>query len=164
MPNNWKCQSFLALLLAVIGVAFSSLSAQAAGIDAYVAQYLRATEPVPITMNDQGATRLFSPQELTEGKRLFEENCKNCHVGGATLPNPLVSLSFKTLQGAVPPRTNVDNLVAFQRLPMSYDGSEESYWCRQVDENWLSTEQIEKLAAFVLRAAEKAPGWGAETF
>jgi photosystem II cytochrome c550 len=164
MLKSWKCRSFLVILVAVIGVAISSFPVQAAGIDAYVTRYLRATEPVPIVLNDQGEIRLFTPEELTVGKRLFEENCKNCHVGGATLPNPMVSLALSNLKGATPPRINVDRLVAFQRLPMSYDGSEESYWCRQVDQNWLSDEQLQTLAAFILRAAEKAPGWGAETF
>jgi photosystem II cytochrome c550 len=162
MAKNWIIRCLLPFLVAVLTL--TSLPAQAAGIDAYVAQYLRATEPVPLAMNNQGEVRLFSPEELTEGKRLFEENCKNCHVGGATLPNPIVSLSLKNLRGAIPPRDNVNSLVAFQRTPMAYDGSEESFWCRQVPEDWLATEQLQQLAAFVLRAAEKAPGWGSETF
>lgn len=134
------------------------------GIDGYVSQYLKATQPVSLPVDASGVTRDFTPGELTQGKRLFEENCKNCHVGGATLPNPLVSLSLKDLQGATPPRDTIASLVAFQRLPMTYDGSEESYWCREVPENWLTTEQLEQLAAFVLRAAAVAPGWGTETF
>ncbi len=162
MPKNWIIRCLLPLWVAVLLV--SSLPAQAAGIDAYVAQYLKATEPVSLAMDAQGEVRLFSPEELTAGKRLFEENCKNCHVGGATLPNPMVSLSLENLRGAVPPRDNVSSLVAYQRTPMAYDGSEESFWCRQVPEDWLSTEQLQQLAAFVLRAAEKAPGWGSETF
>lgn len=136
----------------------------AAGIDGYVSQYLKASQPVSLTLDANGAMREFTPVELTAGKRLFEENCKNCHVGGATLPNPLVSLSLKDLKGATPPRDNIASLVAFQRIPMTYDGSEESYWCREVPENWLTTEQLEQLAAFVLRAAAVAPGWGTETF
>jgi len=47
---------------------------------------------------------------------------------------------------------------------MTYDGSEETFWCRQVPESWMSQEQVEKLAAFVLRAAQKAPGWGIDNF
>lgn len=134
------------------------------GIDGYVSQYLKATQPVSLPLDATGVSRNFTPVELTQGKRLFEENCKNCHVGGATLPNPLVSLSLKDLQGATPPRDTIASLVAFQRLPMTYDGSEESYWCREVPENWLTTEQLEELAAFILRAASVAPGWGTETF
>ncbi|NEQ18084.1 MAG: photosystem II cytochrome PsbV2, partial [Moorea sp. SIO3E2] len=29
-------------------------------------------------------------------------------------------------------------------------------------ESWLSQEKIEKLAAFVIRAAQKGPAWGTE--
>jgi photosystem II cytochrome c550 len=47
---------------------------------------------------------------------------------------------------------------------MTYDGSEENLLCRQVSETWMPQQQVEKLAAFVLRAAEKAPGWATETF
>jgi photosystem II cytochrome c550 len=54
--------------------------------------------------------------------------------------------------------------VAYLRLPMSYDGSEEAYGCRQISEKWLAQPQIENLSAFVLRAAQKAPGWGITSF
>jgi len=109
-------------------------------------------------------TRPFSPQDLSVGKQLFETNCLNCHVGGATLPDPLVSLSLTKLKGANPPRNNINSLVTYFRQPMTYDGSEESYWCRQVPESWMAKEQVESLAAFILTAAQKAPGWGAENF
>ncbi len=154
----------LLLLLIVIGGAIAPPARAAGGVDQYVTQYLKATAPIELPLNDRGDMRAFTPEELTRGKRLFEENCKTCHVGGTTLPNPLVSLSLKDLKGAVPPRDNIASLVAFQRLPMTYDGSEESYWCRQVSEDWLTTEQLEDLAAFILRAAAVAPGWGTETF
>jgi photosystem II cytochrome c550 len=134
------------------------------GIDRYVLQYLRAREPVELPMNPSGETRLFSPAQLSEGKVLFKQHCLNCHVGGSTLPNPLVSLSLKDLQGATPPRDTIDGLVAYMRYPMRYDGSEENYWCREVPESWLPREKVENIAAFILRAAQKAPGWGKERF
>ncbi|MCS6815314.1 MAG: photosystem II cytochrome PsbV2, partial [Cyanobacteria bacterium] len=82
-------------MLASLLVALSSSQpALAAGIDPYVTRYLRVSEPVPIQVDGQGTTRLFSAMELSAGKRLFEDNCKTCHVGGATLPNPSVSLSL----------------------------------------------------------------------
>ncbi|WP_449418940.1 photosystem II cytochrome PsbV2 [Phormidium nigroviride] len=138
--------------------------ARADALDPYVVRYLQAKEPIELELNGQGETRLFSAEDLSAGKRLFGQNCLNCHVGGATLPNPMVSLSLKDLKAATPPRDNVSSLVAFLREPMSYDGSEESYWCREVPESWMPQEQIENLAAFVLRAAQKAPGWGVENF
>ncbi|MBD6620259.1 photosystem II cytochrome PsbV2 [Komarekiella sp. 'clone 1'] len=155
---------FLVLVL-VFTVYFShSLPAQAANIDPYIVRYLHVTEPIALDLDEQGNTRLFSPQELSAGKKLFETNCLNCHVGGATLPDPLVSLSLKTLKGANPPRDRINALVSFMRQPMTYDGSEETYWCRQMSPSLLSQQQVESLAAFVLTAAQKAPGWGTENF
>lgn len=136
----------------------------AAEIDPYVQRYLKASEPISLPLNLKGESRSFTADNLTIGKRLFEENCKSCHVGGATLPNPLVSLSLEDLKGATPPRNTISTLVAFQREPLTYDGRDFGFGCRAVSERWLSTEQLENLAAFVLRAAEVAPGWGIERF
>jgi photosystem II cytochrome c550 len=138
--------------------------AEAAGIDPYVLRYLKVTEPVPINLNGNGETQLFSAQQISQGKRLFEENCKSCHVAGSTLPNPLVSLSLPDLQGATPPRDHVQGLVDYFRQPMTYDGTEDAIFCRQVPDTWLSQTQVENLAAFILKAAEKAPGWGTNNF
>lgn len=166
MPHlpSW-IRSWLILFVACVGaIAAIALPVQAAPVDSYVARYLNAAEPVPIKLNEQGQTRLFSDEDLTKGLRLFSENCKSCHVGGMTLPNPPVSLSLEALKGATPPRDNIDNLVAFSRKPVTYDGSRESYMCREVPDTWLSREQLENLAAFILRAAELGPGWGAKSF
>jgi photosystem II cytochrome c550 len=165
MLSRLFCLRFLLTVLAVVLVVMLNGSpALAASIDPYVVRYLHVTEPVALELNEQGETSQFSPQDISSGKQLFETHCLNCHVGGATLPDPLVSLSLKKLKGANPPRDNINNLVAYFRQPMTYDGSEESYWCRQVPESWLSKEEVESLAAFVLTAAQKAPGWGAENF
>lgn len=145
-----------------LGIALVSPSAHAA--DAYVARYLQVTEPISLERDDQGNLRSFSLQELTAGKKLFEQNCLSCHVGGATLPDPSVPLSLKALQGAIPPRDTINSLVAYLRHPMTYDGSEETFSCRKVSENWLAQAEIETLAGFVLRAAQKAPGWGTDQF
>lgn len=129
--------------------------------DRYVTNFLQVTDTVAIPLNQAGETQSFSAEDLSEGKELFLQNCMNCHVGGANLPFPTVSLSLTALAGATPPRNNLTNLVGYMRHPMVYDGSEETYWCREVTESWMSQEKIENLAAFILRAAEKAPGWGA---
>jgi photosystem II cytochrome c550 len=135
-----------------------------AASDLYVRKYLGVQEPVPLVMDAQGTTRLFSAAELSTGKQFFEENCKNCHVGGSTLPDPTVPLSLEALRNAQPPRDTILSLVRFLRQPMTYDGTEETYSCRQVPESWLSDAAAEDLAAFILRSAEKAPGWGNTTF
>ena len=152
------------VLAVVLVVMLPSSPAQAAAIDPYVVRYLRVTEPIALELNGQGETRPFSPQEISSGKQLFETNCMNCHVGGATLPDPQVSLSLTKLKGANPPRDNINSMVAYFRQPMTYDGSQETYWCREVPETWMSREQVESLAAFIITAAQKAPGWGAEAF
>jgi photosystem II cytochrome c550 len=138
--------------------------ARADSIDSYVVRYLHVTEPIELKVDGQGGTRPFSPQDLSRGKQLFETNCMNCHVGGATLPDPRVSLALSKLENANPPRDNINSLVAYLRQPMTYDGSEETYWCRQVPESWMPKEQLESLAAFILTAAQKAPGWGTDQF
>jgi photosystem II cytochrome c550 len=144
------------LCLSVIGI---SLPAEAAP-DKYVTYYLKVTEPVPLKLDLEGDTQLFSAAELSSGKKVFEDSCLTCHVGGATLPNPSVPLSLKALQGATPPRDTIATLVEFMRNPMLYDGSAESFECRKVPPSWLSQREIENLAGFILRAAETAPGWG----
>jgi photosystem II cytochrome c550 len=156
----------IAGIFAIIVIIFNlgSLPADAANVDSYVARFLHVNEPIALEINSEGETRPFSPQDLSSGKKLFESNCINCHVGGATLPDPAKSLALKTLSSANPPRNNISSLVTFLRQPMTYDGSEETYWCRQVPESWLSKTEVENLAAFVLTAAQKAPGWGAESF
>lgn len=132
--------------------------------DFYVRRYLDVQQPIPLAIDDQGQSRLFSAADFTSGKRFFEENCKNCHVGGSTLPDPTVPLSLEALQGAIPPRDTIQSLVAFLRQPMTYDGTEETYSCRSVPESWLSEIEAENVAAFILRSAQKAPGWGNTTF
>ena len=72
------------------------------------------------------------------------------------------SLSLATLKGATPPRDNLNNLVAFLRDPMIYDGTSNTLFCRQITENWMSQQEVEKIGAFILRAAQKGPGWGVE--
>lgn len=136
------------------------VSSPAYAIDDYVKRFLKVTEPVALDLDGQGQTKVFTPEELAQGKELFKTNCINCHVGGTTLQDPRVSLGLETLAGATPPRDNVNGIISFLREPMTYDGSAPSVWCRQVPDTWMPREQIEKLAAFVLRAAQKAPGWG----
>jgi photosystem II cytochrome c550 len=151
-------------LLMVGSVLSSSAGVLAGAVDPYVSRYLQASEPVSLPLNQQGESRLFTAENLSSGKRLFETNCISCHVGGATLPNPLVSLSLEDLKGASPPRDTIDGLVAFQREPLTYDGQDFGFGCREVPETWLSTEALENLAAFILRAAAVAPGWGTNSF
>jgi photosystem II cytochrome c550 len=154
----------ISLLIMAFPVVFGSLSAAAVSVDPYITRYLRVTEPIPLDVDAQGNTRLFTPVELSQGKALFEKNCLSCHVGGTTLPDPTVPLSLAALQGATPPRNTIQSLVAFLRQPMTYDGMEEAFLCQRISPSWMSDVQVEAIAGFVLRAAQAAPGWGTETF
>jgi photosystem II cytochrome c550 len=153
---------FLLGILIILPLVLLAPQPVLAAADSYVTRYLKVSEPVPLEVDAQGQTRLFSAEDLSAGKRLFEQNCLNCHVGGATLPDPTISLSLTSLEGATPPRTTINSLVSYLREPMTYDGSEETFWCRQVPESWMQQTEIENLAAFVLRAAKIAPGWGVD--
>ncbi|MBD2579153.1 photosystem II cytochrome PsbV2 [Oscillatoria sp. FACHB-1406] len=131
----------------------------ALAVDKYITRYI-AKEPVAVPYDAQGNTQTYTPDDFYQGKELFKEHCIYCHVGGTTVQDPTVSLSLEDLGGATPPRNNVTAIADFMRDPLSYDGSEPSLACRKVTEAWMSKTELEKLAAFVLRAAEKSPGWG----
>jgi len=124
----------------------------------YVQQYLQVQGSIPVVLNPQGETQAFTAGQITEGQAVFESNCKLCHVGGNTLQNPKVSLSLLDLKQATPPRDNLNALVSFIKVPRTYDGKSTDSSCRGGD--FLKPEEQAKLAAFVLRAADRAKGWG----
>lgn len=162
LHRSFWLRSLLALCIVCLSIVLVSPPVYA--VDPYIARYLQVTDPVPLEMSDRGDTRLFSASDLISGKKLFEQHCASCHVGGTTLPNPPVSLALDVLQKATPPRDTINRLVEYLRHPMSYDGSEETFLCREVPESWLSQSEAENLAGFILRAAQKAPGWGTAQF
>jgi photosystem II cytochrome c550 len=130
--------------------------------DPYIAQYLKVQpdEIAVMAKNNSGETQKFNYASLVKGKELFGQNCQSCHVGGATLSRPELPLSLIALQGATPPRTTIDALVNYMRYPLGYDGEDDNYGCREIKQTWLSDPEVEAIAGFVLRAAEKASGWG----
>lgn len=160
---------FLGLILGSCLFIWVSLSGQMSAIaapDPYLTQYMKVfpSKPAIMKMDMTGTTKEFTYDDMSEGKELFANNCLSCHVGGSTLSSPDVSLSLDALKGATPPRDTVNALVTYIRHPLSYDGSDENYSCREVPEDWLSNEQVEKIGAFLLRAAEYAKGWGTSQF
>ncbi len=141
-------------------------SAAIAAPDPYVTQFLKVPRDTSaiMPMDAAGASQEFTYAEFVEGKELFGQNCLSCHVGGATLSSPDVSLALTALQTANPPLDTVNALVQFMRHPVAHDGSDENYACREVSADWLNQAQVEKIAAFVLRAAQYAKGWGTARF
>lgn len=77
-----------------------------------------------IALNNQGGTTVLSLQQVTEGKRLFNYACAQCHVGGGTKTDPNIDLSPETLSLATPPRNSVEALVDYMKNPTTYDGAE----------------------------------------
>jgi photosystem II cytochrome c550 len=151
----------------VFGPAFGfGIPIAQASVDPYIAQYLKVqpTEIAPIKQNPAGITKDFNYLTLITGKELFGQNCQSCHVGGSTLASPDLPLSLVALQGATPARDSIESLVTYLRHPLSYNGEDDNYGCREIAETWLADPEVEAIAAFVLRAAEKAPGWGTKDF
>jgi photosystem II cytochrome c550 len=161
-----QVQPLVPLMVLVSWLLLSWTPPAIAAPDPYIAQYLRVLpdQSAPLVLDSQGNTRDFTYNELLAGKGLFEQNCLSCHVGGSTLVSPTVSLSLAALKGATPPRDTIQALVEYMRHPLAYDGSDENYSCREVPESWLSQEEVETIAAFVLRAAQTAKGWGTSRF
>ena len=77
-----------------------------------------------LTLDIKGNTVVMTPEQVKRGKRLFNNACAICHVGGLTKTNPNVGLDVEALSLATPPRDNVTSLVAYFKDPMSYDGTD----------------------------------------
>ena len=77
-----------------------------------------------VTLDAKGNTVVMTPEQVKRGKRLFNNACAICHVGGLTKTNPNVGLDVEALSLATPPRDNVTSLVAYFKDPMSYDGTD----------------------------------------
>lgn len=157
------CLNTFKIVLMAVFLTFNSIVLPAAAApDPYIAQYLKVQpdEIATIVKNAGGDTQDFDYNRLLQGKTLFGQNCQSCHVGGATLSRPELPLSLAALQGATPPRDTLDALVTYMRHPLGYDGEDDNYGCREIKEAWLNNNEVETIAAFVLRAAEKAAGWG----
>jgi photosystem II cytochrome c550 len=77
-----------------------------------------------IKFNEAGDTVVLTPQQVAEGKRLFNYACGQCHVGGVTKTDPNIGLDPEALSLATPPRDNVEALVDYLHNPTTYDGLE----------------------------------------
>lgn len=75
-----------------------------------------------VKLNDAGKTVVVSLADLKQGQKIFIQSCSVCHNNGRTKTNPNVTLSQADLEGAFPARDNIENMVAFLRNPMTYDG------------------------------------------
>jgi photosystem II cytochrome c550 len=78
-----------------------------------------------ITLNQGGDTVTLTSKQVTNGQRLFNLECTQCHLQGKTKTNNNVSLGLSDLAGAEPSRDNVLVLVDYLKNPTSYDGEED---------------------------------------
>jgi photosystem II cytochrome c550 len=78
------------------------------------------TRTVPL--DAKGNSVVMTPEQVKRGKRLFNNACGTCHVGGLTKTNPNVGLDTESLSLATPARDNITNLVGYFKDPYTYDG------------------------------------------
>ena len=77
-----------------------------------------------VTLDSKGNSVVVTPEQVKRGKRLFNNACGACHVGGLTKNNPNVGLDTESLSLATPPRDSITGLVSYLKDPTSYDGLE----------------------------------------
>jgi photosystem II cytochrome c550 len=78
-----------------------------------------------VTLNAKGDTVVLSLEQVSNGKRLFNDACASCHAGGVTKTNQNVTLAPEALANAVPNRNNIEGLVDYLKNPTTYDGETE---------------------------------------
>ncbi len=118
---------------------------------------------------DETKTITLSPRDLSKGKKLFQNACANCHLGGATFTNPNVGLDPESLSLANPPRNTVVGLVDYMKNPTTFDGVTEIYdvhpSMRSTDlfptMRGLTDEDLKLIAGYILYQPKvKGIGWG----
>jgi photosystem II cytochrome c550 len=77
-----------------------------------------------VALNAAGDTIVLTPEQVTEGKRLFNYACSSCHIGGITKTDPNIGLDPEALSLATPPRNTIDSIVDYLHNPTTYDGLE----------------------------------------
>ena len=77
-----------------------------------------------VVLDSKGNTVVLTPEQVKRGKRLFNNACGTCHVGGVTKTNPNVGLDSDALAFATPPRDTIVSLVDYMNNPTTYDGIE----------------------------------------
>jgi photosystem II cytochrome c550 len=77
---------------------------------------------IVIPVDAGGKTTTLDKEQLVRGKRLFNQACAQCHVGGSTRTNQNVTLQFEELGNALPARNTVSSLIDYMKQPTTYDG------------------------------------------
>jgi photosystem II cytochrome c550 len=114
-----KTYKFLLLAIATVFLAWQFVTTSVLAADS-------TAEMRTVPLNDKEKI-ILSNKDLATGKKLFQNACATCHVGGATFTNPNVGLDPESLALATPPRDNIEALVAFMKNPTTFDGVDEIY-------------------------------------
>jgi len=77
-----------------------------------------------VVADSAGKTVVLTQEQVKRGKRLFNNTCGACHVGGITKTNPNVGLDPEALSLATPRRDNIAAIVDYLKNPTTYDGLE----------------------------------------
>nr|YP_010713726.1 photosystem II cytochrome c550 [Galdieria phlegrea]WDA99808.1 photosystem II cytochrome c550 [Galdieria phlegrea] len=77
-----------------------------------------------VLLNKDGKSVTLTPEQVKKGKRLFNSNCAQCHLGGITKTNPNIGLDIQSLKSAIPSRDNIESLIDYMKNPTTYDGTE----------------------------------------
>ena len=75
-----------------------------------------------VGLDPKGNNVVITLEQVKRGKRLFNNACGTCHVGGLTKTNPNVGLDTESLSLATPARDSITSLVAYFKDPYTYDG------------------------------------------
>ncbi|NMF58474.1 photosystem II cytochrome c-550 [Pseudanabaena yagii] len=116
---NKNVFKYLAAAIAFVMIAFQLFTPSVNAADIPI-----ELRTVPLNEN---TNIVLTQKDIAKGKKLFQNACANCHLGGATFTNPNVNLSPESLAGAYPTRNNVLGLVDFMKKPTTYDGVTEIY-------------------------------------
>lgn len=71
-----------------------------------------------------GGKSILTLDNYKRGRRLFNNACAPCHVGGITKTNFNVGLDTIAMGVAIPPRDNVQGIVEYLENPVTLDGQE----------------------------------------
>ncbi|WP_320676259.1 photosystem II cytochrome c-550 [Prochlorococcus sp. MIT 1300] len=147
------------LLPVLVGLSLSS-PAQALQLDA---------QTRTIAGDASGSQVTLSDEDITAGRKVFNNTCGTCHAGGITKTNHNVGLDPESLSLATPRRDNVDALVDYMKDPTSYDGefsiadihpsiSNSDDFVQMRD---LSEDDLRLIAGYILVAPKvQGTGWG----
>ncbi|NET26181.1 photosystem II cytochrome c-550 [Okeania sp. SIO1I7] len=80
-----------------------------------------------LPLNDKGEKVVLKIEEYARGKKVFNNVCSQCHVGGITKTNPDIGLGPEALALAYPSRDNIEGLIDYMINPTTYDGEVEIF-------------------------------------